>query len=99
MRPDSPSPAGADASIVWAREPRDGVRDMLGARRLVVGVLGAVAALPFLAIIWYAMNMVMVGLFIVDDPGLLASGIYYIASASLLALDVWIGYEASKMAR
>lgn len=98
MRPDSPSPTGADASIVWARELR-GVTDMLGARRLVVGLLGAVAALPFLAIIWYAMNMVMVGLFIAEDPGWFASGIYYIASASLLALDVWIGYEASKMAR
>ena len=62
----------------------------------MIGVLAAVAAVPFLVIVWYAMNVVMVGLFVVEGPGWLARGVYYLASLSLVALDVWIGYLASK---
>lgn len=85
--------------VKFASEVAEGRRDMPGARRVVIGVLASVVALPFLLIIWYAMNVVMVGLFIVEGPGWLASAMYYLASASLVALDVWIGYLASKAVR
>ena len=62
-------------------------------------MLAAVAALPFLIIIWYATNVVMVGLFVVEGPGWLGKGVYYLASLSLVALDVLIGYLASKSVR
>jgi hypothetical protein len=65
-------------------------------KRVVVGVLAAVAALPFLIIIWIGINMGMIGLFVVEGPGWLAYSIYYLASGALVALDVWIGYQASK---
>lgn len=66
-------------------------------KRVGVGVLAAVAALPFLIIIWIGMNMAMIGLFVVEGPGWLAYSIYFLASGSLVALDVWIGYRASKV--
>jgi hypothetical protein len=69
---------------------------MSAPKRVVVGVLAAVAALPFLIIIWIGMNMAMIGLFVVEGPGWLAYSIYYFASGALVALDVWIGYQASK---
>ena len=81
------------------RDPADVEGDMSGLKAVVVGVLAAVAALPFLVIIWYAMNVVMVGLFVVEGPGWFARGVYYVASLSLVALDVWIGYLASKSVR
>ncbi len=68
-------------------------------RRLLVGVLAALVALPFLAIIWYAINMVMIGLFVVDGPGWLAYTIYYVVSGFLVVLDLWIGYEAANLVR
>ena len=68
-------------------------------RRLLVGVLAALVALPFLAIIWYAINMVMIGLFVVDGPGWLAYTIYYVVTGFLVVLDLWIGYEAANLVR
>ena len=85
--------------VELAGEAADVVGDMSGAKGVVIGVLAAVAAVPFLLIIWYAMNVVMVGLFVVDGPGWLGKGVYYLASLSLVALDVWIGYLASKAVR
>ena len=87
------------AAVEFAHESADVVGDMSGAKGVVVGVLAAVAAVPFLLIIWYAMNVVMVGLFVVEGPGWFAKGVYYLASLSLVALDVWIGCLASKSVR
>ena len=68
-------------------------------RRVVVGVLAAHVALPFLAILWYAINLVMIGLFVVDGPGWLAYTIYYVVSGFLVVLDLWIGYQAARLVR
>ena len=65
----------------------------------MVGVLAALVALPFLAILWYAINLVMIGLFVVDGPGWLAYTIYYVVSGFLVVLDLWIGYQAAKLVR
>ena len=98
-RSDRMAWAAALQMVEFAREAADVVGDMSGPTRVVIGVLAAVAALPFLVIIWYAMNVVMFGLFVVEGPGWLAKGVYYLASLSLVALDVWIGYLASKLVR
>ena len=68
-------------------------------RRVVVGVLAALVALPLLAIIWFAINIGMIGLFVVDDPGWLAYTSCYVVSGFLVVLDLWIGYLASKLVR
>jgi len=91
--------ASSAAAVEFAHEAADLVGDMSGAKGVVIGVLAAAVALPFLVIIWYAMNVVMVGLFVVEGPGWFAKGVYYLASLSLVALDVWIGYLASKSVR
>ena len=65
----------------------------------MVGVLAALVALPFLAILWHAINLVMIGLFVVDGPGWLAYTIYYVVSGFLVVLDLWIGYQAAKLVR
>lgn len=63
---------------------------MSGAKQLVVGVLAALVALPFLTIVWLGMNTVMIGLF-VEDPGGSGKAICYLASGFLVARDVWVG--------
>lgn len=73
--------------------------DVPVAVRLLVGVIAAVVALPFLFILWSGLNVVFVGLFITYGPGWFATAAYYLASALLVALDVWIGYQASRFGR
>ena len=72
---------------------------MSEAKRAMIGVLAAAAAVPFLVIIWYAMNLAMVGLFVVEGPGWFAKGVYYLASSRWWRLDVWIGCLASRSVR
>ncbi len=64
--------------------------------RVVYGVLAAVAVAPFLAILWYGLGILAFGLSVGSGPRWWVAAIYYGGTAGLVALDVWIGYLASR---